>query len=220
MIFISYSSNDSALAHMLRARLEKDGVPCWMAPEDIEPGEDYSTQIPPAIKACDALLLLLTANAQQSVWVPKELDIALGGKRRVIPYQLDDAPLEENFSFRLSNVQSIHAGSYEDLGYGRLLKALRAQLAAGGQPVHAHAGEAARAEEPEGAAEPEPAGVIATDDEPAAGEKPKKSHVAGWLKAGAAASVVILGPAGLPVAASLGTAAAAVEAGQKEKENK
>ena len=128
MFFISYSSKDSILAHQLRARLERDGLTCWMAPEDIRAGQDYASEIPAAIGRCTAFLLLLTANAQSSRWVPKELDVAINAGKPVVPYHADHSTLTPAFDFKLINVQRIVAAGQADRGYGELLAALRRQL--------------------------------------------------------------------------------------------
>ena len=77
MVFISYSSKDTDAANAVRMMLQNNGIDCWMAPESIAMGEDYSNAIPKAIEVCDLFLLILSANSQGSKWVPKELDSAI-----------------------------------------------------------------------------------------------------------------------------------------------
>ena len=77
MVFISYSSKDTDAANAVRMLLQNNGIDCWMAPESIAIGDDYSNAIPEAIEVCDLFLLILSANSQGSKWVPKELDSAV-----------------------------------------------------------------------------------------------------------------------------------------------
>lgn len=44
-VFISYSTDDNAIAEQIRDGLEAASIACWMAPRDIAPGLDYSTHI-------------------------------------------------------------------------------------------------------------------------------------------------------------------------------
>lgn len=127
MVFISYSSRDSAAACAVRSMLEANGVKCWMAPESIPMGGDYANAIPLAIENCSVFLLILSENAQASKWVPKELDLAITFDKRVIPFQIDDGLMTRPFNFRLTNIQRIEA--YRDLAdaYEKLLSRIRSE---------------------------------------------------------------------------------------------
>jgi hypothetical protein len=41
-VFISYSSKDKAIADTICQWLESAGIPCWMAPRNIEFGSDWT----------------------------------------------------------------------------------------------------------------------------------------------------------------------------------
>lgn len=121
MIFISYSSKDADAASAVRMVLRKNGIDCWMAPESIAMGDDYSSAIPKAIEMCDFFLLILSANSQKSKWVPKELDSAISHNKPIIPFQIDDKALTTSFNFMLSNVQRIEAFHDLETSYAKLL---------------------------------------------------------------------------------------------------
>ncbi|MBQ2283494.1 MAG: toll/interleukin-1 receptor domain-containing protein, partial [Agathobacter sp.] len=76
-VFISYKSEDEALAMRVRAVLEANGVPCWIAARDIQPGANYAVDIPAAIESASVFVLVLTEQAQESPWILKELDSAI-----------------------------------------------------------------------------------------------------------------------------------------------
>lgn len=103
--FISYSSKDKDSAEALRNVLHKNGIQSWMAPTDIPAGSSYAEVINKAIKNCSCLLLLLTNSSQESVWVPKEVVRALSYKKAVIPVQLEDVILNDEFEFFISTSQ-------------------------------------------------------------------------------------------------------------------
>lgn len=109
MIFISYSSKDYDKASELRASLLEKGLECWMAPESIMPGSDYATEIPNAIEKCTTFIILLSDSSQSSVWVPKELDLALTLEKPIVPIKIDKSTTKASFLFRLTNIQIIDA---------------------------------------------------------------------------------------------------------------
>jgi TIR domain/Pentapeptide repeats (8 copies) len=71
--FISYSSKDQEFAERLHADLQRNGVRCWFAPEDIQGGKKLHEQIDQAIRSYERLLLILSAHSMQSEWVKTEI---------------------------------------------------------------------------------------------------------------------------------------------------
>ncbi len=134
-IFISYSSKEYEEAYKLKTVIENNGVSCWMAPQSIPAGSDYSSEIPSAIQNCEAFVLVLSTAAQNSVWVPKELDIALSCNKTVIPFHIDAADLIDSFNFRLSNVQRIEAFNRISDAYQQLICRLKALACIEAAPV-------------------------------------------------------------------------------------
>jgi len=106
-IFISYSSLEYGNAYALKQVLEANGISCWMAPQSIPSGSDYTREIPKAIQSCDIFLLVLSAASQASRWVPKELENAINEGKIIIPFHTDESSLTDSFNFMLSNVQRI-----------------------------------------------------------------------------------------------------------------
>jgi len=128
MVFISYSSKDTEAANAVRMVLQNNGIDCWMAPESIAMGDDYSNAIPKAIEVCDLFLLILSANSQGSKWVPKELDIAISHNKPIIPFQIDSEALTTSFNFMLSNIQRIEAFYDLETSYAKLLAHIKIEL--------------------------------------------------------------------------------------------
>ena len=125
-VFISYSSLNYDKALELYSVLTNNGIECWMAPDSIPAGSDYAEEIPTAIEECSAFVVVLTKEAQESKWVPKELDAAITCDKVVVPFHMDDSALKKAFNFRLTNVQRIEAfgrisEAYQDL-LSRLLR--------------------------------------------------------------------------------------------------
>lgn len=80
-VFISYKSDDSALAMKVVKALEDSGIPCWIAERDIQTGSNYATDIPNAINNAKYFVLILTDKSQNSPWVQKELGLAITQKK-------------------------------------------------------------------------------------------------------------------------------------------
>jgi uncharacterized protein YjbI with pentapeptide repeats len=64
--FISYSSQDEALAQRLHADLQANGVRCWFAPEDLKIGDEFRSVIDASIQIHDRLLLILSEHSVTS----------------------------------------------------------------------------------------------------------------------------------------------------------
>lgn len=116
-IFISYSSKERETAEMIRDALEKSGISCWMAPESIPTGSEYTEAIVDAIENSSGFLLVLSEDSQNSQWVPKELDEAITNCKIIFPIHIDRSSIIKKIHFRLTDSQMIEA-------YGRLNEAL------------------------------------------------------------------------------------------------
>ena len=108
-VFISYKVEEYDAAKAVKDHLEENLIPCWMAPMSIKGGMSYAQEIPPAIKNCGVFLLILSEKAQESKWVPREVDQAINNEKLVMPYMLENCPLRDDFSFYLTNVQRYEA---------------------------------------------------------------------------------------------------------------
>lgn len=121
MVFISYSSIEYNIASNVRSILQQNGIECWMAPESIPAGSDYGEEIPTAIENCDAFVLILSENSQNSKWVPKEIDLAITNDKIIIPLHIDNKQLTKSFNFRLTNTQRIEAYEQTSKAFNMLI---------------------------------------------------------------------------------------------------
>ena len=93
--FISYSSQDQQFAERLYCDLQKQGIRCWFAPENLRIGERIRSGIDESIHRCDKLLLILSKHSISSGWVEKEVETAMERERSqrqtmLFPIRLDD----------------------------------------------------------------------------------------------------------------------------------
>lgn len=89
-IFICHSSEDMKVASSIVSRLEARGVSCWIAPRDVKPGASYADSLYYAIEKAPVFVVLMSAAANKSNHVVRELEIADQIEKRVVPVRLED----------------------------------------------------------------------------------------------------------------------------------
>lgn len=122
--FISYSTKNQTSADAMRDLLRKKGIETWMAPGDIPAGSKYAQVINRAVKDCACFILMLSEDAQNSVWVAKEVERAVNYRRPIIPVQIEDMILNDEFELYISTDQIIAIHKI-DLGSDEVKKLLR-----------------------------------------------------------------------------------------------
>jgi adenylate cyclase len=128
--FISYASQDAALADALCVALERQGVGCWIAPRDVRPGDFYADAIVQAINACSVLVVVLSRNSVDSAHVLREVERASAKKRPVITFRIDSAPMPPGLEYFLSASQWIDSGAERaERLFPKLAEAVRSQMA-------------------------------------------------------------------------------------------
>ena len=113
-VFISYSSMNQKEADIIKDYLKKQHINTWMAPENIPAGSRYAQVINKALKECACVVLLLTDEAQNSIWVDKEIERALNYRKTVIPIQIGELELNDSFEFYISTNQVITVQKVEE----------------------------------------------------------------------------------------------------------
>lgn len=109
-IFISYSHKDRVVATKICEVLESADIKCWMAPRDINGGEDYAEAMEVAIKKCDKFLLVFSRNSAMSQYVKAEVSIAFCEGKIIIPYKIDNTELTGSLRVHLNDRHWIEGG--------------------------------------------------------------------------------------------------------------
>ena len=89
-VFISYSTHDLTSVTELHQSLNGTGVEVFVAEHSVSASEPLSDKISSAIAACDLFILLWSANARASDWVPQEIGKAHSLNKTILPLVLDD----------------------------------------------------------------------------------------------------------------------------------
>lgn len=101
-VFISHASQDAAIASAVCRGLETRGLRCWIAPRDIRSGESWGASIVHALDDCPVLVLVLTAHANASRHVTREVERADGKRARIVTLRIEDLALNPTLEYFLS----------------------------------------------------------------------------------------------------------------------
>jgi len=128
-VFISYASQDAAVANSVVEALEGYGVKCWIAPRDVVPGALYADEIVRAINEAQVVVLILSEQAVASPHVGKEIERASSKRRRIVTLRTDSVSLPRAFEYFLSESQWIEVGPGGiDAAAAKLVEAVRRHL--------------------------------------------------------------------------------------------
>jgi TolB-like protein len=108
-VFLSYASQDAAVATAVVEALERSGIACWIAPRDVTPGTFYGDEIVHAIDAAKASVLILSQNSAASQHVLREVERAASKRHAVVSLRIDQAPLPAGLEYFLNTSQWLDA---------------------------------------------------------------------------------------------------------------
>ena len=106
-IFISYSSKDRDMAETICRALEARGHQCWISCRDVPPGQNFQEAIVQALRSAQVMLLVFTANANNSDEIKKELVLAGRHRVTVVPIRVEDVTPNDAFAYELATRQWI-----------------------------------------------------------------------------------------------------------------
>ena len=105
---ISYSSRDKLQADAICNRLESRGIRCWIAPRDVGLGE-YAESIVNAIEEAKVMVLVFSANADQSPQVRREVERAVSKGTTIVPVRIEDAEMSKALELYVSSMHWLDA---------------------------------------------------------------------------------------------------------------
>ncbi|HLK59211.1 MAG TPA: tetratricopeptide repeat protein [Chthonomonadaceae bacterium] len=101
-VFISYSSKDATVAQAVCAAIEAKGPRCWIAPRDIQHGVEWSAAIIDGIHAAKAMVLVFSANSNESPQVLREVERAVSQRIPLLPFRLENVSLSKPMEYFIS----------------------------------------------------------------------------------------------------------------------
>ncbi len=99
--FVSYCSVDKEAALLVCRALEASNIPCWIAPRNITPGEDWGAEVVKAIDQSHIMILVFSGRCNDSLHVKNELLRAVNGNVPILPFRIENTkPGEARQAFR------------------------------------------------------------------------------------------------------------------------
>src|ERR1700686_3281540 len=172
-VFISHSTQDKAVSDAICAALENEGLRCWIAPRDVQPGRSFAGEITRAIQQSKAMVLVFSANSNNSEQVLREVQLAVTSHLHIIQFRIEEVVLNDDLRYYLSTPHWLDALIPPlETHLKRLTAAVRNLL---------HQGEVASGEP-----------IAPAPGPPLVPAKPQRVKRR-WLSIGAAATVIVAG---------------------------
>jgi uncharacterized protein YjbI with pentapeptide repeats len=97
--FISFAGNNRNFVDKISDDLQREGIRCWFAPEEMKMGDAIRQEIDQLIRIQDKLLVVLSKFSIESAWIQKELQAALFEEQNqdravLFPLRIDNIGLD------------------------------------------------------------------------------------------------------------------------------
>ncbi len=113
-VFIISSSKNKKEADYVYQKLTNAGISVWKDQEALMYGDRYLKEVTDGLKNCKIMVLLLSKESQKSIWVTKELTLAVERRKTIIPIRLDNSPIRDEFAFMLNDIHCPENVSLKD----------------------------------------------------------------------------------------------------------
>jgi len=91
-LFVSHTSKFKNDVGELKGKLRLRGISAFVAHDDIEPSNEWQTEIEQALQTCDAFCALLTDDFFESNWCSQEIGYAVGLRKFIVPIRISCDP--------------------------------------------------------------------------------------------------------------------------------
>ena len=98
MVFVSYASEDSVFAELVKMKLNEAKLDVWLDQDKLDAGEEWRNEIDLGINESQAIILILTPHACKSEYVTYEWAYALGRKKNIIPLMYKKSKIHPRLS--------------------------------------------------------------------------------------------------------------------------
>jgi hypothetical protein len=110
-VFISHSTRDKPVSDAVCAALENAGIRCWVAPRDVQPGRSFAGEITRAIQQSKAMVLIFSANSNNSSQVLREVQLAVDSQLHILQFRIEEVLLNDDLKYYLSTPHWLDAMS-------------------------------------------------------------------------------------------------------------
>jgi TIR domain len=91
-LFLSHKHEDKEQAAELKEKLDKFGVTCFVAHEDIHPTKEWQDEIENALHTMDGFAAIMTEGFHDSVWTDQEVGFAFGRGVPIVAVRMGKDP--------------------------------------------------------------------------------------------------------------------------------
>ena len=91
------------------ASLEGRGFVCWIAPRDVRAGREYADEIIGGIERSACVVLVLSAAANASVFVDREIERAFSKQKPVLPVRIEEVTPSPSLELFISGTHWLDA---------------------------------------------------------------------------------------------------------------
>jgi predicted nucleotide-binding protein len=84
-VFISYSKEDSVFAQLIEQVLLRANIATWRYENQLKPGDEWRNEIDQQLMNADIVLVILTPDAYNSIYVTYEWGFGMGQGKKIIP---------------------------------------------------------------------------------------------------------------------------------------
>jgi len=127
-LFICFSSKDQATALEVVQFLEAEGLKCWISSRDILPGDNYQESIVTALEGAHGIVFLFSEASIASGEIRKELSLASGGNKPILPLRLSPIKPAGALRYELATHQWIDIFPDQEKALGTLVRTARQVL--------------------------------------------------------------------------------------------
>ncbi len=106
-IFISYTTKpklSGRAAFGIVRELERRGLRCWIAPRNLDAGEDYMAQLSDRVAESKAVILVFSDEANHSPHVKREVGLAFENEVPIIPFRIEDVQPDQSLKYCIGQV--------------------------------------------------------------------------------------------------------------------
>ena len=121
-VFISHDHDDADFAELLKLRLEKEGIACWIDSERLKVGQNWREEIDKAIEQSRAVVAVMTPEARRSEYVTYEWAFAWGKGKQIFPIMLKQTQLHP----RLESLQYLNFTNHPTRPWSELVSSIKA----------------------------------------------------------------------------------------------
>jgi WD40 repeat protein len=113
-VFISYSRRDKAFVQRLNDALDNAGVHAWVDWEGIELAADWMETITTSIQSTNAFIFVISPDSLKSEVCARELELALGFNKKLIPVLHREAQKGQTMHQKLSSTNWVYMRKEDD----------------------------------------------------------------------------------------------------------